>query len=357
MGNTDKLNDFRRDAKKHGITVLPPCVNKSDAVFSARDGKIFYAIGAIKGVGQAVAEHIVAARGDKRFTDLADFASRVDPRIINRRTLETLVNAGAFDDISPRREQAFAAMDAIIGTAQRLSADKSNGIVDMFAADTPEPITLAQNVEPWSLTERLERERTAIGFHVSAHPLDEYAPHFDRLKVMLWSDFEREIKEHGASAGRLAGTISVRNDRRTKKGNPMLTMTLSDPSGGYEVVAFSEQVTQFSSVLTVGKSVILTVEADDRPDGVSLRLIAAKPIAEEASKLGKRLTVFAGHERCLGPIRAQLKTGGEGSVSFVVIRDGGAREYEIEVPGGFRLSPELAGGIKSLDGVMDVRLV
>src|SRR5690606_13517515 len=81
MGNTDKLNEFREDAKKHGIAMEAPSVNLSDAVFTARDGRIFYAIGAIKGVGQAVAEHIVAARGDRPFADLADFATRLDPRI------------------------------------------------------------------------------------------------------------------------------------------------------------------------------------------------------------------------------------------------------------------------------------
>jgi DNA polymerase-3 subunit alpha len=356
MGNTDKLNEFRRDAKKHGITVVSPSINQSDAVFSAKDGKIFYAIGAIKGVGQAVAEHIVSARGDRPFADLADFAARVDPRIINRRTLETLVNAGAFDDIVPRREQAFAAIDAVIGTAQRLSTDKSDGIVDMFLADTPEPIMLTQNIEAWSLTERLERERSAIGFHVSAHPLDAYTSHFERLKVTPWAEFEHAIKERGATAGRLAGTVSARSDRRTKKGTPMLSMTLSDPSGSYDVIGFSEQVQQYGPILTVGKSFILAVEADDRPDGIGLRLISASPIEKEAERLGKRLTVFAGSERCLGPIRSQLKSGGEGNVSFIVIRDGGQREYEIELPGSFRLTPELAGGIKSLDGVVDVRL-
>jgi DNA polymerase-3 subunit alpha len=356
MGNTDKLNEFRRDAKKHGIEVVPPSVNKSDAVFSARDGKIYYAIGAIKGVGQAVAEHIVEARGDRPFADLADFATRVDPRIINRRTLETLVNAGAFDDLAPRREQAFAAIDAIIGTAQRVSADKSDGIVDMFAADKPEPIVLTQNMAPWSLTERLERERSAIGFHVSAHPLDEYAVHFERMRIRLWSDFERGIKEHGDRAAKLAGTVSVRSDRRTKKGTPMLSMTLSDPSGSYDVIAFSEQVVQFGPVLSVGKSVILNVEADERPDGISLRLLSAAPIEKEAEKLGKRLTVFAGSEKCLAPIRSQLKSGGEGSISFIVIRDEGRAEFEIELPGSFRLTPELAGGIKALEGVVDVRL-
>ncbi|HVW93093.1 MAG TPA: DNA polymerase III subunit alpha [Devosia sp.] len=356
MSNTDKLNEFRRDAIKHGIEVVPPSINRSDAVFNARDGKIFYAIGAIKGVGQAVAEHIVAARGDRPFADLADFATRVDPRIINRRTLETLVNAGAFDDLVPRREQAFAAIDAIIGTAQRISADKSDGITDMFAADTPEPIVLAQNIAPWSLTERLERERSAIGFHVSAHPLDEYAPHFERLRVTSWADFERAIRERGASAGRLAGTVSVRSDRRTRKGAPMLSMTLSDPSGSFDVIAFSEQVMQFGPVLSVGKSVILNVEADERPDGISLRLISASPIEKEAERLGKQIEIEANSANCLGAIKAQLKSGGDGKVRFVVSRERATRLYEIELPGSFKLSPELVGGIKSLEGVVAVRL-
>ena len=180
MGNTDKLNEFREDAKKHGIQIVAPSVNTSEAVFSARDGKIFYAIGAIKGVGQAVAEHIVEARGDTPFRDLADFATRVDPRIINKRTLETLVNAGAFDCLVPKREQAFAAIDQVVETAQRTASNESEGIMDMFAADVPEPIRLTQNVPAWDLAERLERERAAIGFHISAHPLDDYAGLFEQ---------------------------------------------------------------------------------------------------------------------------------------------------------------------------------
>jgi len=355
MGNTDKLNEFRRDAKKHGIEVVPPCVNRSDAVFNTHDGKVFYAIGAVKGVGQAVAEHIMEARDGRPFADLADFATRVDPRIINRRTLETLVNAGAFDLLAPRREQAFAAIDAIVATAQRTNANQADGIIDMFASDKPEPITLTANVAPWPPAERLERERSAIGFHLSGHPLDQYAELFERLRVQSWVDFERAVKD-GARAGRLAGTISARNDRRTKKGTPMAIMTLSDPSGSFECIAFSEQLSQFGDTLGAGKSVVLTVEADERPDGIGLRLISAEPLDKAAEKIGRRLTVFAGSERCLHSIRSQLKLGGEGQVIFVVSRDQGAKEYEIELKGGYRLSAELAGGIKSLDGVVDVRL-
>jgi DNA polymerase-3 subunit alpha len=355
MGNTDKLNEFRRDAKKHEIEVVPPCVNRSDAVFNTHDGKVFYAIGAVKGVGQAVAEHIMEARADRPFADLADFATRVDPRIINRRTLETLVNAGAFDELVPRREQAFAAIDAIVATAQRTNANQADGIVDMFASDQPEPISLTASVQAWMPAERLERERTAIGFHLSGHPLDQYAELFDRLRVQSWVEFEHAVKD-GARAGRLAGTISARNDRRTKKGTPMAIMTLSDPSGSYECIAFSEQLSQYGDVLVSGKSVVLTVEADERPDGIGLRLIGAEALEGAAEKLGRRLTVFASSENCLAPIRSQLKPGGEGQVLFIVSRDFGAKEYEIELKGGYRLTAELAGGIKALDGVVDVRL-
>ena len=356
MGNTDKLNEFRQDAKKHGIEIVPPCVNRSDAVFNTHDGKVFYAIGAVKGVGQAVAEHIMAARGDRPFKDLSDFAARVDARIINRRTLEALVNAGAFDQLVPRREQAFAAIDAVVATASSLNSDRDTGQLGLLDLDGPPPISLNSSVTNWLPAERLAREHSAIGFHLSGHPLDQYAELFDRLRVQPYADFELAVKEADARAGRLAGTIATRNDRRTKKGTPMAIISLSDASGAYEVIAFSEQVSQFSDVLQPGKSVVLSVEADERPDGISLRLINAELIEGLAEKVGRRLTVFAGDAKCLAPISTQLKPGGEGIVSFIVIRDAGAKEYEIELKGGYRLTPEIAGSIKAMDGVVDVRL-
>jgi DNA polymerase III subunit alpha len=356
IGNTDKLSEFRLDAKRQGIEIVPPCVNRSDALFNARDGKIYYAIGAVKGVGQAVAEHIVEARGDTPFSDLGDFAARVDPRIINRRTLEALVNAGAFDQLAPRREQAFAAIDSVVAVAQRTNANATDGIVDMFAADKAESIALPQGIANWMPAERLSREHGAIGFHLSGHPLDQYVELFERLRVQSWSSFEVAVKEDGARAGRLAGTIATRNDRRTKKGTPMAILTLSDASGGFELIAFSEQITLFSDVLQPGKSVIVNVEADERPDGISLRLSSAEPIEKAAAKAGKRLTIETESDKCLGPIRAQLKDSGDGKVVFVVARERATRLYEVELPGGYRLTPELAGAVKALEGVVDVRL-
>uniref|UniRef100_UPI002AFDD24A DNA polymerase III subunit alpha n=1 Tax=Devosia sp. TaxID=1871048 RepID=UPI002AFDD24A len=355
MAQTDKLSDFRREAGKKGIEVVPPCVNSSDVVFSVAEGRIHYGLSAVKGVGRAMAEHIVAVRGDIPFKDLADFARRVDPRVLNKRTLETLVNAGAFDVLAPRREVAFAAIEAVIGMAQSLTSERNEGQGNMFDGGEPEPIRLPMAVPAWSTTERADRELSAIGFHLSAHPLDAYSDMFERLRVQRWSDFERAVKD-GASAGRLAGTIASRNDRRTRKGTPMMILALSDQSGTYEVIAFSEQITQFGALLQPGRSVILQVGADERAEGISLRLLSAEAIDGIAEKIDRRLTIFAANAGALPPIAAQLKRGGEGSVNFVVIRDGGAREYEIELPGTYRITAEVAGGIKALDGVTDVRL-
>jgi DNA polymerase-3 subunit alpha len=288
-------------------------------------------------VGQAVAEHIVAARGDRPFADLADFATRVDPRIINRRTLETLVNAGAFDCIVPRREQGFAAIDMIVATAQRTASDQSDGIIDMFASDTPEPIRLTQNFQPWSLAEKLDRERSAIGFHISAHPLDDYAGLFKSLGVWPYARFEAEVREMGGST-------------------PMFVIGLSDQSGSYEVIGFSEQVQQFGSLLQVGANVVIGVEGEERPDGVSLRIVSAVSLDDAASRVGRHLEIETSSERCLAAIKAQLRPGGNGRVKFVVSREEGRRLIEVDIGDGWQLSPALAGGIKALDGVVDVRL-
>jgi DNA polymerase-3 subunit alpha len=355
MAQTDKLSDFRREAGKKGIEVVAPCVNKSDVVFSVKDGKVFYGLSAVKGVGRAVAEHIVEVRGDRPFADLGDFARRVDPRALNKRTLETLANAGAFDGLAPRREIAFAAIENVMGTAQALSSERTAGQWNMFDTGEPEPFRMPAGVPAWTSTERADRELAAIGFHLSAHPLDAYADLFERLRVQRWSDFERAVKD-GASAGRLAGTISGRNDRRTRKGTPMMILTLSDQSGTFECIAFSEQINQFGALLQPGKSVILQVGAEERAEGISLRLLSAEPIDGIAERVERRLTVFAADIKALQPISAQLKRGGEGRVNFVVICDGGAREYEIELPDTYRITGEVAGGIKALDGVTDVRL-
>ncbi|HEX2257430.1 MAG TPA: DNA polymerase III subunit alpha, partial [Afifellaceae bacterium] len=175
MGNTDKLSEFRLEARRLGIEVLPPEVNRSGVGFEVADGRIAYALAALKGVGSHAVEHIVAARGPTRFADLADFAARIDPRILGRKALECLVQAGAFDCLQPDRALVFANLPRIVAVAQERAERQASGVGDLFGeASGPAPLTLAP-AEPWTPAELLQREFAAIGAYLSAHPIEAYA--------------------------------------------------------------------------------------------------------------------------------------------------------------------------------------
>ena len=173
--------------------------------------------------------------------------------------------------------------------------------------------------------------------------------------MQKWPDLERSVAD-GLRAGRLAGTIGSRQDRRTKKGTPMAILSLSDQGGSYECIAFSEQVAEYSALLQPGASVIIEVEADQRPDGVSLRLIRARSIEAALEGKSRAMLVEMDNPKPLAAIKAQLKERGDGEVTLMVSRDSGRRRYRIRLSGGYRLNPALAQAIKSLEGVVEVKL-
>lgn len=355
MGNTEKLNDFKREANRLKIEVKPPCVNSSEVQFSVHGEAIHYSLCAVKGVGRNVAEHIVEVRGQQPFTDLADFASRVDPKIVNRRALETLACAGAFDSLGVKREEVIAVVDVMISTSQRTASNRREGVIDMFAADRPEPIVPPRDVKKWPLSERLAKEYSAIGFYLSAHPLDDHKELYSENYAQLWSSFEKAAR-NGARAGRLAGTIASRNDRKTRKGNSMSILTLSDPSGTFECLVFEEQLLKFDDLLSTGNSVVLEVEADAQPDGVRLRLINMNSIERAVARLGNKLTLYLQNVEGVESLRNQLTQGGDGQVSIVVMSDDKSKEYVIDLKGSYRLSHQLASSLKVVPGVEDARV-
>jgi DNA polymerase III subunit alpha len=232
MGNTDKLAEFRAEAARLGIKIVPPSINRSGVAFEVEGDTIYYALAALKGVGAQAVEAIVAARGDKPFSDLSDFASRINPRAVNKRVLESVAAAGAFDALDPNRARVFAAVDTMLGTAQRAHEVAASGAMEFsFGGPTRAALPLP-NVEPWLPAERLQKEFEAIGFFLSGHPLDDYLPTLQRLRVQSWAEFARAVKA-GVSAGRVAGTVVARTERRTRTGSKMGIIGLSDPSGHY----------------------------------------------------------------------------------------------------------------------------
>ena len=355
-GNTDKVAEFRREAIRLGIRVEPPSVNTSGLTFDVESGRILYALSAIKGVGEQAVEHIVALRKERPFADLADFASRINPRIVNRRTLESLIAAGALDVLEPDRARLMAGVDRIVGTATRAADSAAAGQVELFGGPQDRQPLLLPVTEPWLPAERLQREHDAIGFYLSAHPLDEYGQVLDRLRVQSWAQFSEAVRSGSATAGRLAGTVTQRQERRTKSGGRMGIVQLSDPTGSYEAILFSETLNEFRDLLEPGQSVVVMVTAEDRPEGIGVRINQVEPL-DRALKGLTRLRVFLKDRRPLPLIEKQLDPKGDGDVSLVLSLDEGNREVEVKLPGRFAVTPGVASAIRAVPGVEQVELV
>ena len=371
MNNTDKLSEFRAEAQKLGIKVEPPSINQSGATFEVADKTIFYALAGLKGVGGQAVELIVEARNSGPFNSLAEFAARVNPRAINKRVVESLAAAGAFDAVEPNRARAFGGADAILAACHRSHEAATMGQNDMFGGMADAPSISLPNVEPWLPAERLRREYDAIGFFLSGHPLDDYATVLKRLRVQSWAEFSRAVRT-GATAGRVAATVVSRMERRTKTGNKMGILGLSDPTGHFEAVMFSEGLAQYRDVLEPGAAVLLQIGAELQGEDVRARILNAEPLDVAAIKAQKGLRIFLRDEKPIESIARRLdmpepngvstgKAGqftappsGEGEVTLVMMLDLDT-EVEMKLPGRFRVSPQIAGAIKAVAGVVDVQ--
>jgi DNA polymerase-3 subunit alpha len=353
MGNTDKLAEFRSEAERLGIKVSPPSINRSSVEFEVDGNTIIYALAALKGVGRQAVTEIIAARGDRAFTDLSDVASRINPRAINKRVLESLAAAGAFDDFEKNRARVLAVVDIMLGRAQRTHETAAVGQSELFGGAGAQRETINMPpLEPWLPAERLRREYDAIGFFLSGHPLDDYAGALARMKVASWVEFCNSVKG-GATAGRVAATVVSRAERRTKTGNKMGIVGLSDPSGHYEAVLFSEGLSEYRDTLEPGANVLLFLSGEVQGDEVRARIQSAQALDEAAVRVTSSLRIHLKDEAALASLQKRLEARGEGEVTLVLrLKDGG--EAEIKLPGRFKVTPQIAGAIKAVPGVEQV---
>ena len=219
---------------------------------------------------------------------------------------------------------------------------------------------------------------TPIGFFLSGHPLDDYATVLKRLRVQSWAEFSRAVKT-GATAGKVAATVVSRMERRTKTGNKMGIMGLSDPTGHFEAVLFSEGLAQYRDVLEPGAAVLLQLGAELQGEDVRARVLHAEPLDDAAAKTQKGLRIFVRDTKPLDSIARRLNMpeaappagaskvpqakpashlrrsiGADGDVSLVIMLDL-ETEVEMKLPGRFKVSPQIAGAIKAVAGVVDVQ--
>jgi len=370
MGNTDKLAMFTAEARKSGIAIEPPCINASEVDFLPAQKRIRYSLAALKNIGAQAVESLVAERAAKGpFADLSDFAGRCDPKALNKRALETLAAAGAFDGFDRNRALVQGNVDALLAFANRTADNAAQGIGDLFGGggDAPGRVDL-RPVKPWTPMERLQHEFEAVGFFLSGHPLDAYAAVLGKLGVLSFTELEARA-DRGATAGRLAGVVVNARERRSQKGNKFAFAMFSEPTGQFEVVIFSETLAQSRHLLEPGTAVLINVEGERDGEALKLRAQSVESLDKAAEGVQRGVKVVLdgrslksggngnGGPNGSGPLadlKALLKPSGKGTICLSIALEERGREAEIALPGLFDISPAQKGAISTVPGVLEV---
>jgi DNA polymerase III subunit alpha len=358
IGVTDRLNVFRQEAARLGLKVLPPDINRSDAVFAcdAEAGVIYYALAAVKGVGRQAMDHVVAVRqAGGPYLSMGDFTARIDPRLVNKRAYESLARAGAFDGLNPNRRQVFEAAELVLASAARKAGERSSGQASLFGGGAQENDLRLPPARDWPTHERLNEEFSAVGFYLSGHPLDAYGVALKRLGVISAAALAEDRRRTGFRAV-LAGTVIHKRERRGRNDQPYAFVSLSDASGMFEVMLFSEVLNAARPLLEEGTAVLVTAAADWDGDDLKLRALSIADLAAAATKAGEGLRVRLSDASSLGALAGQLGTPGKGLVT-VIVPGGPGEEVEIALPKRVAVTAAMKEEIRSLPGVAAVESV
>ncbi|HEV2532581.1 DNA polymerase III subunit alpha [Phenylobacterium sp.] len=359
IANTDKLSVFYQDAKRFGVKIRAPDVNRSGADFEVEGGEVLYALGGIRNVGLQAMQHVVEVRREGGpFRDIFDFVERVDPKHVNKRTFDTLARAGAFDTIHPNRAQLAGAADSLIGYAQSVANDRASSQVSLFGGDQAEAARpRIAKIDSWTPVQRLDEELAAVGFYLSGHPLDDMVEALRRRRTELYADAVVKA-EAGAEALRMAGVVRRKQERASQKtGEKFAFVTFSDPTGEYEVLFPPESLRRCRDLLEPGKALAITVRASAKDGEVRFFGDSAEPVEKAVEN------VVAGLRIHVAPRSAEIEalktrlagvTNVRGGEIVLVAGIGGGREVELKLPGRFTLDPAVRGALKTAPGVVFV---
>ena len=353
-GNADKLNSFVQEARRLGIHLEAPSVNYSEVDFIPNGKAIRYSIAALKNIGRPAVEFIVAERNENGpFKDISDFSRRINPRYVNKRALETLSIAGAFDDLDIDRASALENVDRMILAGNCAQEARTGGQNDLFSGGghTPPAIDL-RPAKPWVPTDRLSREFDAVGFFLTGHPLDDYEEVLHALGVRTWADFSTKAQTRRA-VGRLAGTVLSARERKGKSGNPYAFAAFSDATGQFEAVIFSEALIAGRALLEPGSIVLLDVEAESDGETVRARVQNISSLDNTAEERATGLEVILDDPHALTALAEHIGTKrGQGTFRIILRFDG--KEVEFNLPQGVDSTPRQRSELKLVDGVAAV---
>ncbi|MGZ8400970.1 MAG: DNA polymerase III subunit alpha, partial [Methyloceanibacter sp.] len=353
MGNADKLSGFAQEARRLGLRIEPPSINRSEVGFIPGEGAIRYSLAALKNVGRQAVEHIAQEReAAGSFRDVSDFARRINPRLINKRALETLAASGALDELGLDRATAFANVDRLIAAGNRSLETSAEGQDDLFAGaqQVPPPIEL-RAAKPWVPTDRLSREFEAVGFFLTGHPLDDYQDVLEALSAEPWVEFAAKARTRRV-VGTLAGTVLHARERQGKSGTAYAFVAFSDATGQFEAVVFSELLAASRPLLEPGTPVLLDVEAEADGENVKVRVQRLVSLDRAAEARHAGMKIYVEDARALAPLAEQVGPGGgQGQFRLVLRLDDVSSEVEFVLPQGIDATPKQRSALKLVEGV------
>jgi DNA polymerase-3 subunit alpha len=366
MHQTDKLAIFTDDIRRMGHACLPPSINHSEAEFSVEpyeDGHaVRYALGALKGVGEKAMEQLVDERRlNGKFASLDDFAARIDPRLVNRRQIESLAGGGAFDEIA-ERWQASAAAETILSAAASAADARTSGQGGLFGEGPANVVPIRMPTgENWTLAQRMGAEKESFGFYFSAHPVDNY-------RHLALANGARTFAELAAIAapadgGRvqatMAGLVEDTRWRTSAKGRRYMMATVSDSSGQFEATVFDDQVSeQVANAAKAGDCALLGVELDRRPGEETPRVTirSLQGFENLAKRTRLQIEVVVEDQSALR-LLAEEVAGAHGGTGQLLLKAKLAMgEAQLVLGRDFAVDAELAARLERIPGVAAVRL-
>ncbi len=365
MAQTDKLALFVEDMRRADVDCLPPDINASRADFSVEGEAVRYALGALKGVGEKAMEALVAEReANGPFASLEDFAARIDPRLLNKRQIESLVGAGAFDSILADRPALYAAAETLLAHAVSAADERSSGQAALFGGEAHAgvaPIRLPRD-SSWTLAQRMAAEHDSFGFYFSAHPVDAQKHLLAAHSVKTFGELAAiPVPADGSrSTAMIAGLVEEARWRTSARGRRYLMVALSDSSGQYFATAFDDEpCAALEAAVKSGGCGLMSVELDRRPGDEAPRVTVKRfqPLDALARRTRLEMTVRVPDDDAVLRLARELTGahGGTGAIRFIVSLGTGG-EAIILLGRDYLLDAELALRIERITGEGSVDL-
>lgn len=359
LHNTDKLAAFFQEARRLKIPVLAPDVNSSTADFDVRGDAIVYALGALKGVGPEAMKNLMAEReAHGAFADLHDFAERVDPKDVNKKCVEQLGKAGAFDGLEANRARVVAAAPTLASVSATSAEDRAGGQGGLFGDAEPAMRATLPNTPAWNMQQKLDAEFAAIGFYFSGHPLDDVLDSLEEGRITLAMDVANNAID--GKPLELIGVVRRRMEKPARNGGKFAFLTLSDPTGEVELMVMPEMLAEAREKLEVGNAVVIVTEVRRREEEIRLSARRVQPI--ETARIGKRAPALSvkleigADVQGLAAIAARLKSapGPDRGKIYVHMPVNGGQIVTLRLPDTYATGLEALRALKTAPGVARV---